>query len=56
VGDKEKDNDKKKNLKKLKKELNEENIKITQNTMDVNSDEERPGIGYEIFGKPPGNG
>lgn len=50
------DKEKKKNSKKIKTKLNDENIEISEDTMNLNSDEERPGIGYEIFGKPPGPG
>lgn len=57
------EDDKNKKMNKEKKEVRynkkikteEKNIGITEKSIDIDSKEERPGIGYEIFGQTTEN-
>ncbi|WP_432403372.1 hypothetical protein [Wukongibacter sp. M2B1] len=41
---------KKKAIVKDDKKNNDENVEVSEQALDVGSDEERPGVGYEITG------
>lgn len=47
--------DKKKIIIEDNKENSEGNVEVSQQSLDVGTDEERPGVGYEIF-NVTGNG